>query len=542
MKENRLIFMAPGSGPSNRPLDLSENLTEYKIEAEDTIWKLTLSYYKITGDYERKICETIILDHNKGINPGRLYVGDTIFLPSNTYVAKYISIVKMTDFELNDFSGEIDLTSLDKENLTINYGLYSMSNQLMETCVEQGVGYCKDLDFHGRKNMRQILQNLIMDFNLKYNDDFEGLGSNVQNLPEGLAIYMPNVEYIQSYLDSYFEDKELESEANEAVSEKVSDALESIRDDLPLYINDTDSNLENEGNEFLENSSNYKLPTKPYHSKYRPDRIGTKFIILHSTISHDEHSTVGKKNASGRSGPKAHYVVKKNGEVIYIIDKDQMIDHAGRMQNASTKAMWNGERDVSNNSIGIEVVAFEKEKWNKKQYEAVKKLVEALGEEYGLQKKDVLAHSQVAASKWGRGRKSDPYGLDFSKLGLPNNYYLVDLDVVSGRINANLKSVNSDKNYTNESKSGLIESQKMSQNPKVVKLAKDIKNLEAESFRNAISSKYEIKKYTVNKGDGLIKIARKYGTTIELISKANGISENSSVRIGQTLYVPVKKS
>jgi lipoprotein-anchoring transpeptidase ErfK/SrfK len=46
--------------------------------------------------------------------------------------------------------------------------------------------------------------------------------------------------------------------------------------------------------------------------------------------------------------------------------------------------------------------------------------------------------------------------------------------------------------------------------------------------------------YEVRKGDALTKIARKFNTTIELISKANGLKD-TNVRIGQKLKVPKAK-
>jgi LysM repeat protein len=43
--------------------------------------------------------------------------------------------------------------------------------------------------------------------------------------------------------------------------------------------------------------------------------------------------------------------------------------------------------------------------------------------------------------------------------------------------------------------------------------------------------------YTVQRGDTLYSIARRYGTTVEAIAAANGIANPSRIRVGQTLTI-----
>jgi LysM repeat protein len=43
--------------------------------------------------------------------------------------------------------------------------------------------------------------------------------------------------------------------------------------------------------------------------------------------------------------------------------------------------------------------------------------------------------------------------------------------------------------------------------------------------------------YTVQRGDTLYSIARRYGTTVEAIAAANGIANPSRIRVGQTLRI-----
>jgi hypothetical protein len=106
--------------------------------------------------------------------------------------------------------------------------------------------------------------------------------------------------------------------------------------------------------------------------------------------------------------------------------------------------MWNGDGDITFKSIGIEVETEEKRenmKWSDEQYKAVEKLVHWIGSRHKIPAAHVLAHSQIAYSKYGRGRKPDPLSLDWSKLRLPNNYLRVDPDVASGAIEANVPEI-----------------------------------------------------------------------------------------------------
>jgi LysM repeat protein len=43
--------------------------------------------------------------------------------------------------------------------------------------------------------------------------------------------------------------------------------------------------------------------------------------------------------------------------------------------------------------------------------------------------------------------------------------------------------------------------------------------------------------YTIQRGDTLYSIARRYGTTVEAIATANGITNPSRIRVGQTLTI-----
>jgi LysM repeat protein len=44
--------------------------------------------------------------------------------------------------------------------------------------------------------------------------------------------------------------------------------------------------------------------------------------------------------------------------------------------------------------------------------------------------------------------------------------------------------------------------------------------------------------YTVAQGDTLSGLAREFGTTIDLLARANGLSDPNRIRVGQTLMAP----
>lgn len=91
--------------------------------------------------------------------------------------------------------------------------------------------------------------------------------------------------------------------------------------------------------------------------------------------------------------------------------------------------------------------------WSGAQFDSVENLVEWIGGYYGLEKRDVVTHKQIAADgRYGRGRKSDPYVNDpaqfWTELNLPNGYEQLDLCVARGSTKANTGAIKGDKNHT----------------------------------------------------------------------------------------------
>ena len=62
-------------------------------------------------------------------------------------------------------------------------------------------------------------------------------------------------------------------------------------------------------------------------------------------------------------------------------------------------------------------------------------------------------------------------------------------------------------------------------------------------FRNTKNQAKETlaQKYTVKKDDTLTKIAKEYGTTVEVLAKANKIINVNQIREGQVLLIPAGK-
>jgi hypothetical protein len=96
-------------------------------------------------------------------------------------------------------------------------------------------------------------------------------------------------------------------------------------------------------------------------------RKKTKHIIVHTSelglkstlrvVSKGKHL----RNGLRTNGGHAHYEIARNGRTYRILDKKYVADHAGR-------SMWNGETDISQVSIGIELVGYHYAPISEKQY------------------------------------------------------------------------------------------------------------------------------------------------------------------------------
>ena len=173
----------------------------------------------------------------------------------------------------------------------------------------------------------------------------------------------------------------------------------------------------------------------------RVHRKKTKFIIVHTSelglkttlrvVSKGKHLRNGRRTNGGH----AHYVIARNGRTYRILNKKYVADHAGR-------SMWNGQRDISQISIGIELVGYHYAPISEKQYRSASMLIDILQDVYDLNDRSVLTHSQVAyglPNRWfkkvHRGRKRCAKNFIRTKAGLGSSWPY-DPDVRAGRLMA----------------------------------------------------------------------------------------------------------
>jgi AmpD protein len=99
----------------------------------------------------------------------------------------------------------------------------------------------------------------------------------------------------------------------------------------------------------------------------------------------------------------AHFLVRRDGQVLQFVDCDRRAWHAGRSH-------WRGRDACNDHSIGIELEGLEGESFEAAQYTAVARLLRALAARYPVD--EAVGHEDIAP-----GRKSDPGpGFDWPRL------------------------------------------------------------------------------------------------------------------------------
>ncbi|MBI4777083.1 MAG: N-acetylmuramoyl-L-alanine amidase [Deltaproteobacteria bacterium] len=172
--------------------------------------------------------------------------------------------------------------------------------------------------------------------------------------------------------------------------------------------------------------------------KLRP-RAETRFVIVHTSEAGLESTlrTLSQGKVRGcrltTCGGHANYAIARNGDVYRILGHRFRADHAGI-------SMWNGYRDVSSYSVGIELIAYHYSTITDSQYRSLEWLLQMLRKAYGIDERDVLTHAQVAygrPNRWHptkhRGRKRCAKNFDRQKAGL-KTAWTFDPDVRAGRL------------------------------------------------------------------------------------------------------------
>ena len=437
---------------------------------------------------------------------------------------------KITDEKLAVPKGYLNRIEAYSENRKI----WSMSETLRTELVKakyKGVSIGKNSE--ERANDREFLIAAIERFNHEYNPQFENVDDEFNNIVNGTSILIPTKAYLDIFKKDF--DKDAEAKGEEAdVEIKLPVHAELLRG-IPLY---KDPKLATKGEAMLTNKSKLNLhKIRTYPGLRLPPageaRERTDYIILHSTAT--DNADRGAESTAVKR--RAHYVVSRDGKIFLVRNANDAFDHAGRFRKPRG-AIWNGDGDVSLHSIGIEVATKPGEEWNGKQYAAVNRLIHALGEKYKIQAKNVLTHSQVANSKSGRGRKQDPMNLNWEKLGLPNNYLLVDTDVVTGRVEPNFVSIKDDWAANAVQREHMIEGLRYS-----VELKETYRN-RAELAQRQTEAQWKkemlargVVEYTVRNHDTLWSIARTHKTSVRKIQVLNDMRGNK-LMTEKTLKLP----
>jgi len=193
----------------------------------------------------------------------------------------------------------------------------------------------------------------------------------------------------------------------------------------------------NERSLFQKSIIDYRKRINPHFRKIK--RKKTSYIVIHTSECNKKSTlrTVSKgkrlRNGHRTYGGHAHYVIDRSGRTYRILNKNYRADHAGR-------SMWNGQTNLSNVSIGIELVGYHYNPLTKHQYRSVGLRIDILNDIYELKDRDVLTHSQIAYGKpnrWnkhrhrGRKRCAKNFSRHKARLGPTWNY---DPDVKSGRL------------------------------------------------------------------------------------------------------------
>ena len=123
------------------------------------------------------------------------------------------------------------------------------------------------------------------------------------------------------------------------------------------------------------------------------------FIIIHYTGMQSERESL-KRLTSPKSKVSCHYLIRRNGEIIRLVEDKNVAWHAG-------KSKWGKFKNLNKNSIGIELVnkghKYGYQNFTKPQLMKLSQLCKKLKKKYIIKNKYILGHSDISPL-----RKIDP--------------------------------------------------------------------------------------------------------------------------------------
>lgn len=135
-------------------------------------------------------------------------------------------------------------------------------------------------------------------------------------------------------------------------------------------------------------------------------------VVIHSTynaLGGDPFSVEKIIGIYQSYGVAPHYMIARDGTVYRLVEEKNIAYHAGE------SAMKDGRKNVNDFSIGIEIIGKDDGSPSEAQYASLAKLltdIKSRGEKSFVPLKHIVGHSDIAS-----GRKTDPWGFDWKKIG-----------------------------------------------------------------------------------------------------------------------------
>lgn len=147
-----------------------------------------------------------------------------------------------------------------------------------------------------------------------------------------------------------------------------------------------------------------ETPNQNFRKKAKID-----MIVIHATASDNFESTI-QWLLNKKSTVSSHYIISKEGKVVQLVLESKKAWHAG-------KSVWNGEENLNENSIGIELMNKNNgtDPYPEAQINALAHLIVDITNFYkDITDDRIIGHNQIAPS-----RKTDPQiNFPWFKLGV----------------------------------------------------------------------------------------------------------------------------